>query len=252
MVTRQRSAHVLPYTFSLAPFSCVSSIRFLFCAVHFLSKVYFFSIKHLRFCVLIDFILMLLVICGLPSLYIKVCFETDLVNLFFTPCHLIVINALLLKTEAYSMLPKLYSSMILTTINLCHVLFPGPQVSMLFSMQARLPGSRRSGRVTRPSARVMDPDNVEVSVSRKRSATLTTSTEASVRAARRAKLACSVDENATGSEDEENDVEVNTTSEAEMYDATSDEELEGDGECEAEEAYLGTKTMGDADRQVTF
>lgn len=113
-------------------------------------------------------------------------------------------------------------------------------------------GSRRSGRVTRPSARVMDPDNVEVSVSRKRSATLTTSTEASVRAARRAKLACSVDENATGSEDEENDVEVNTTSEAEMYDATSDEELEGDGECEAEEAYLGTKTMGDADRQVTF
>lgn len=97
----------------------------------------------------------------------------------------------------------------------------------------------------------MVPDNVYESVSCKRLTTLTTLTEASVRAARCAKLTCSVDKIATGSEDEENNVEVNT-SEAEMYDATSDEELEGDGECEAEDAYLGTKTMGDADHQVTF
>ena len=132
MVTHQHSAHVLPYTFSLTPFSCVLCHAFPFKGI--------FQLK-LCFCVLIDFFLMLLVICSLPSLYIKVCFETNLVNLFFTPWHLIVINALLLKMEAYSMLPKLYSSMILTTINLCHVPFLGPQVSTLFSMQARLPAS---------------------------------------------------------------------------------------------------------------
>jgi len=48
-------------------------------------------------------------------------------------------------------------------------------------------GSRRSGHVTRPSARISDPNNLEASTAtRKRSATLTTLTsEGSLRAASR-------------------------------------------------------------------
>ncbi|KAF8232995.1 hypothetical protein L208DRAFT_1269364 [Tricholoma matsutake] len=88
-------------------------------------------------------------------------------------------------------------------------------------------GSRRSARVTRPSACIIDPDNVEASaVTRKRSATVTASVEASLRAAR--------------------DDDVGTGG------ATTEEEGGGDGtDVELiEESYRTTKAMGDADRQV--
>src|SRR5271168_1664059 len=56
-------------------------------------------------------------------------------------------------------------------------------------------GSRRSCRVTCPSARIADPNNLEASTAtRKQSATVTTSTEGSLRAASRAKLTSSDDE----------------------------------------------------------
>jgi hypothetical protein len=58
-------------------------------------------------------------------------------------------------------------------------------------------GSRRSTRVPRPSARITDPNNLETltsTVTRKRSATVTTPAEGSWHAVRRAKL--------TGSDDE--------------------------------------------------
>ena len=116
--------------------------------------------------------------------------------------------------------------------------------------------SRRSGRVTRPSARIMDPDNLEASVLRKRSATVTTSIEGSVRAARRAKRTLSVDE--TEDEDKSGcfEVEVDTVDDDDvgMADITTDEDGvrvgEGSDSEQVQEDYLATKAMGDADRQV--
>jgi hypothetical protein len=69
-------------------------------------------------------------------------------------------------------------------------------------------GSRRSARVTHPSARITDPNNLEASVTRKRSATVMTSAEGSLRTAHRAKLTGGDDEN---EHDEESDnAEVDT------------------------------------------
>ena len=114
-------------------------------------------------------------------------------------------------------------------------------------------GSRRSARVTRPSARVTDPNNVEASAAmRKRSATVTASTEASLRAARRVRLTDSEgeSENHNGLDD----AEVDTVDDDNVVigDASTEGEGGGDGtDVElVEEAYHTTKAMGDADRQV--
>jgi hypothetical protein len=113
--------------------------------------------------------------------------------------------------------------------------------------------SRRSGRATRPSARITDPNNLENFVSRKRSATVTTSVEGSARALRRAKLTIGVDEAEDGSEeeDESGDDEVDTENDG-VVDMITDEGDEGDrADSEhTEEDYLATKAMGDTDRQV--
>jgi hypothetical protein len=75
--------------------------------------------------------------------------------------------------------------MILTTTPPFLTLQPHPPVHAFFQ-GGPAPGkiaarSRRSARVTRPSARIIDPDNVEASaVTRKRSATVTVSAEASL------------------------------------------------------------------------
>jgi hypothetical protein len=115
-------------------------------------------------------------------------------------------------------------------------------------------GSRRSGRVTRPSARITDPNNMETlpsTVARKRSATISgASVEASLRGAGRAKLADVDDE----IEDDESDT-ANFIAEDDNIETsypTTEEEDGGhtaDIEC-IEEAYLTTKAMGDTDRQV--
>lgn len=117
-------------------------------------------------------------------------------------------------------------------------------------------GSRRSGRITRPSARITDPNNMETlpstgMVARKRSATVSgASVEASLRGAGRAKLADVDDE----IEDDESDT-TNIIAEDDNIETsypTTEEEDGGhtaDIEC-IEEAYLATKAMGDTDRQV--
>jgi hypothetical protein len=114
-------------------------------------------------------------------------------------------------------------------------------------------GSRRSARVTRPSARITDPNNLEASVTRKRSATVTTSAEGSLRAAHRAKLTGSDDE--SEHDNESDNAEVDTGDDDDDVgtgDATTEEEGVGDSTDveRAEEAYHTTKAMGDADRQV--
>lgn len=119
-------------------------------------------------------------------------------------------------------------------------------------------GSRRSGRATRPSARIMDPDNTEgpmsAIMSRKRSATVTTSTEASLRAARRAKLIPDLETIGVDEEllDFDEVIAAAEDGEGEMKD-TTDEDSDGEGETDneqAEEAYRNTKAMGNADRLV--
>jgi hypothetical protein len=112
-------------------------------------------------------------------------------------------------------------------------------------------GSRQSARVTRPSARITDPDNAEASTgTRKRSATVTAPAEASSRAARRAKLSDGDDGGDDESEhcdepdiDEDIGGDGNVTTEQEDGGDDTDIEL-------VEEAYRTTKAMGDADRQV--
>lgn len=100
-------------------------------------------------------------------------------------------------------------------------------------------GSRRSTRATRPSTRLMDPDNTETyNLTRKRSATLTTSTEAAERSARRARVADSEDEVNDDDDDDGDRGSENTREE------------DTDGDEQIEEAYQFTKAMGDADREV--
>ena len=104
--------------------------------------------------------------------------------------------------------------------------------------------SRCSGRVTRPSARVLDPNNLEALVTRKRSATMTVSKDDSVRAARRAKVSMGDEvedeQDCDDLDDEEDDEEVE--------ESMGDEEAETPGSIatdneEAEEAYAATKAM---------
>ena len=89
-------------------------------------------------------------------------------------------------------------------------------------------GSRRSARVTRPSARITDPNNLEASVTRKRSVTVTTSAEGSLRAARRAKLTGGDDENEHDEESDNAEVDTVDDDDAGTGDATTEEEDVGD------------------------
>ena len=115
-------------------------------------------------------------------------------------------------------------------------------------------GSRRSARVIRPSARITDPDNAEASAgTRKRSATVTVSAEASSRAARRAKLSDGDDGGDDDSEHhDEPDIAEDVGDDDDMGNTTTEQEDGGDDtDVElVEEAYRTTKAMGDADRQV--
>lgn len=88
-------------------------------------------------------------------------------------------------------------------------------------------GSHRSAGVTRPSAHVTDPNNLEASVMHKRSATVMTLAEGSLCAAHRAKL--------TGSDNESHDnksdnaeVDMGDDDDIGMGDATTEEEGVGD------------------------
>ena len=95
-------------------------------------------------------------------------------------------------------------------------------------------------------------DNAEASaVTRKRSATVTASAEASLRAARRARVTDSDDE--SEHHNESDNAEVNAgDDDVGTGGATTEEEGGGDGtDVELiEESYRTTKAMGDADRQV--
>ena len=112
--------------------------------------------------------------------------------------------------------------------------------------------SHRSAHVTRPSARIIDPDNAEASaVTRKRLATVTASAEASLHAAHQARVTDSDDE--SEHHNESDDAEVNAgDDDVGMGGATTEEDGGGDGtDVELiEESYRTTKAMGDADRQV--
>ena len=115
-------------------------------------------------------------------------------------------------------------------------------------------GSRRSLCVSRPSARITDPNNMEASGSTaicKRSATVTISAEGSQHAARRPKLTSSDDESEQDNGLDSAEVGVEDDSD-EAGDATTEEEgVDNSTDIEhAEEAYHTTKAMGDADRQV--
>jgi hypothetical protein len=117
------------------------------------------------------------------------------------------------------------------------------------SSESAVVGSRRSGRVTRPSARVLEANDFEASVSRKRSATVTASIEASVRAARRAKLR--VNDKVTD-EEESDSFEVDDEDDNdEEDDAMTEEEAVNDA-TDVEVGYAATKAMGDADRRVSL
>lgn len=131
-----------------------------------------------------------------------------------------------------------------TTGNLHPFFRGGPAPSTFVS------GTRRSGRVTRPSARITDPNNVEASTSRKRSATTTTLTEATDRSQRRAKLAMSV----CGSEEDDRAMidsvdDIYVEEETDVPSGATTDDDEGTEE-NFEEAYLVTKVMGDSDRRV--
>ena len=143
--------------------------------------------------------------------------------------------------------PLPHSPQSITTSDNVHPFFQGGKAP-----RSVVAGSRRSGRVTRPSVHITDPNNLETT-SRKRSATMTTSIEGSVRAARRAKHSLGVDEAEDSSEvgfDTENDAEEGMadattdvmTDEGDVVDSSDNEEAEGD--------YRTTKGMGDADRTV--
>ena len=113
--------------------------------------------------------------------------------------------------------------------------------------------SRRSGRITRPSARVLDPNNLEALVTRKRSATMTVSKDDSVRAARRAKVSMGDEVDDEQDSDDLDDEEDNEEVEESMGDeeAATPGSISTDHE-EAEEAYAATKAMGDSDRRVSL
>ena len=117
---------------------------------------------------------------------------------------------------------------------------------------SKIAGSRRSTCVARPSARITDPNNLEASVTRKRSATVTTSAEGSLRAARRAKLTGSDEESEDDNELDVAEVYTGDDNDVGTSDAMTEEEGVGDSTDveHAEEAYCTTKAMGDADRQV--
>src|SRR6266478_2564532 len=122
-------------------------------------------------------------------------------------------------------------------------------------------GSRRSARVTRPSARITDPDNIAApATTQKQPATATAPAEASLHVARRAKVINSNEgtwerhhdsDNATVDLGDDNDIPMADAS-TEGGDATTEAEDGGDHtDVEiVEEAYLHTKAMGNADRQV--
>ena len=115
--------------------------------------------------------------------------------------------------------------------------------------------SRRSGRVIRPSACILDPNNLEALVTCKRSATMTVSKDDSVRAARRAKVSMDGEVEDEQDCDDLDDEEVNEEVEESM--SMGDEEAETPGSIstdneEAEEAYAATKAMGDSDRRVSL
>ena len=127
-----------------------------------------------------------------------------------------------------------------------HLLFQGSLAPAKITAR-----SRRSAQATQPSARITDPDNAEASAgTRKRLATVTAPAEASLRAARRAKLSNGDDGGDDESEhcdepdiDEDIGGDGNATTEQEDGGDDTDIEL-------VEEAYRTTKAMGDADRQV--
>jgi hypothetical protein len=128
----------------------------------------------------------------------------------------------------------------------------------------KIAGSRRSVRITRPSARIIDPDNAEALVTtRKRSATVTASAIEASRTARRPKLTSSESDGGeserdgpervetTGSSGVEDDIAMDGVSTGEDDEGSSQAE---DGELAQESqdalAYRATKAMGDTDRQV--
>jgi hypothetical protein len=112
--------------------------------------------------------------------------------------------------------------------------------------------SRRSGRTTRPSARILDPDNTEtliVSSSLKRKASTGRVTE---------KVSCAhkvIEDSDGGGDTKLEDVqdaqdEGNNTLDDSFADPT---ENAGSGEdSDTEGNYASTKALGDADREVSF
>jgi hypothetical protein len=129
-------------------------------------------------------------------------------------------------------------------------------------------GSRRSGRVTRPSNRITDPDNAEASsfatahklstanariistdnaesTTHKRKASC--SMAAGNAASRRVKVVVDDDESTDGGEISDYDPDIldhPATSDIEAGDTEPDEDREI--------AYMSTKAMGDADREVSL
>lgn len=111
-------------------------------------------------------------------------------------------------------------------------------------------GIRRSGRATRPSTRVTDPDNLESNVFGKRKADSAASGDKQQPPSQRLRKAAS-DDNKDAKEPSDGDAgaagHATETSEFDVMEltdkATSDEDVE--------ERYASTKALGDADRKVS-
>jgi hypothetical protein len=132
-------------------------------------------------------------------------------------------------------------------------------------------GSRRSGRVTRPSNRITDPDNAEVSsTARKLKAKARTSTTVTHKrkasrsvasgdgSSRRIKVG--IDNEASTDDNDSSDYEPDAadhpaTSDIDAADHPATSDIDA-GDTEPDEdpeiAYMSTKAMGDADREVSL
>jgi hypothetical protein len=112
--------------------------------------------------------------------------------------------------------------------------------------------SRRSGRATRPSARILDPDNTETpaaSSSLKRKASTGRVTEKVSRARK------VIEDSDGGGDTELEDVqdaqdEGDNTLDDSFVDPTENADSGEDGDTEGN--YTSTKALGDADREVSF
>ena len=116
-----------------------------------------------------------------------------------------------------------------------HPFFTGSRAPAIF-----VAGTRRSARVPRPSTRMLDPDNIEgssITTAAKRKATDNMRTTGRL-------VVRKVSTEATSSDDDGSDDDANPSVivDGDVMETEDDPEL----------AYMSTKVMGDADREVSY